>query len=259
MQHGCLEDLGLDYTYGVSCLNRVGQDYPNDRGVMMKMNQFALGANLACQEAMMSQEQREEFYQEIPIFMHNFPHIYVFQKRMMEQQQQAQQQQAAGEAQSYFKTAEGMQKMQALSARIQVAKGEAEGSVTGWDAEKRLEYFRSFQDHPALSQMKNSSGDVREKISAFMDLSDSDLTDMMKMQLVLAEDMKSGGSIVKEMQAGGVSKSMMGHMQSMRMMMGSGGTSSGANTHVHGPNCQHHSAGPVAPDVSTGKGDSMER
>lgn len=261
MQHGALEDLGLNYKYGVSCLNRVGQDYPSDRGVMMKMNQFALAASLACQEAMMTPQQRDEFYKNIPVFMHNFPHLYVFQQKMMEQQQMAQQQATAGEAQSYFSTSEGMQKMQQLSARIQVAKGQAEEAVSGWDAEKRLEYFRSFQEHPALSQLKSQGNDVREKMTAFMNLSDTDLTDMMKMQLVLAEDMKAGGTIVQEMQAAGVSKSMMGHMQSMRMMMGSGGASnSGQGHHIHGPNCQHHhNAGPIAPDVSTGKGDSMER
>lgn len=262
MQHGALEDLGLDHKYGVSCLNRVAQDYPNDRGVMMKMNQFALAANLACKEAMFTPQERDEFYADIPVFMHNFPHIFVFQQKMMEQQQMAQQQATMGEAQSYFASAEGQQKMQELSARIQSAKSQAEESVTGWDADRRLEFFRSFQNHPVLSQLKWQQGDMRTKMATFARMSDSDLSDMMKMQLVLAEDIKAGGSIVREMQSAGVGKSMMSQMQSMRMMMGAGaGAGSGGHGHhEHGPHCQHHHAsGPIAPDVTTGKGDSMER
>jgi hypothetical protein len=48
MQHGVLQILGLDHTYGVSCLNRIPQDFPNDQEISVKMNQFALAAQLAC-------------------------------------------------------------------------------------------------------------------------------------------------------------------------------------------------------------------
>lgn len=47
-QHRVLELLGVDHTYGVSCLNRIPTDFPNDYDLAIKMSQFALCTQLAC-------------------------------------------------------------------------------------------------------------------------------------------------------------------------------------------------------------------
>lgn len=47
------------------------------------MQLFALSAELACKEAMMTSEEKEMYYSEMPVFMHYFPQTYVFQKRLV--------------------------------------------------------------------------------------------------------------------------------------------------------------------------------
>ena len=48
IQRETLEMMGVEHQYGVSCLNRISQDYPEDREIPSKMQQFMLGASLAC-------------------------------------------------------------------------------------------------------------------------------------------------------------------------------------------------------------------
>ena len=47
MQKGIIELLGLEAEYGISFLNRMGEDYPQDEDLHVKMNQFALCAQLS--------------------------------------------------------------------------------------------------------------------------------------------------------------------------------------------------------------------
>jgi hypothetical protein len=49
MQRNILKQLGYHPDFGVSCLNRIGQDFRNDREIMTKMQFFAVGAEVACQ------------------------------------------------------------------------------------------------------------------------------------------------------------------------------------------------------------------
>ena len=51
-------------------------------------------------EAMMSKEEKAEFYEDIPIFMHHSPHMFIMQQNMMIQQQQMLKQQQKLEAQT---------------------------------------------------------------------------------------------------------------------------------------------------------------
>ena len=46
----------------------------------------------------MDAKTKAEFYKEIPLFMHHFPHMFMFQQQMMMQQQQHAQMQRAGAA-----------------------------------------------------------------------------------------------------------------------------------------------------------------
>jgi hypothetical protein len=50
---------------------------------MLKMQLFALSAELACKEAMMTGEEKDKYYSEMPVFMHYFPQTYMFQKRLV--------------------------------------------------------------------------------------------------------------------------------------------------------------------------------
>ena len=49
MQRGVLKLIGFNPDFGVSCLNRINVDFPEDREIMMKMQHFALCAELSCQ------------------------------------------------------------------------------------------------------------------------------------------------------------------------------------------------------------------
>lgn len=49
MQRSLLKSLGYHPDFAVSCLNRLNVDYKDDREISMKMQFFAVGAELACQ------------------------------------------------------------------------------------------------------------------------------------------------------------------------------------------------------------------
>jgi hypothetical protein len=49
MQRETLSLLGFGPDFGVSCLNRVGSDFPADRELQTKMQYFAACAQIACQ------------------------------------------------------------------------------------------------------------------------------------------------------------------------------------------------------------------
>lgn len=48
MQRSILVLMGYDPDFGVSCLNKVGQDFPGDREIMGKMQLFAACAETSC-------------------------------------------------------------------------------------------------------------------------------------------------------------------------------------------------------------------
>ena len=79
LQRGVLNLLGMDAEYGVNRLNRLGQDYRTDQEVMMKMQHFAMAAQVACREACMTVEERSAFYSEIPPSLRHCPFAYVMQ------------------------------------------------------------------------------------------------------------------------------------------------------------------------------------
>lgn len=48
MQHSILTMLGYEPSFAVSCLNKIGQDFASDREILMKMQYFAMSAQVAC-------------------------------------------------------------------------------------------------------------------------------------------------------------------------------------------------------------------
>eukprot|EP00607_Mallomonas_marina_P004470 CAMPEP_0182438578 /NCGR_PEP_ID=MMETSP1167-20130531/85872_1 /TAXON_ID=2988 /ORGANISM="Mallomonas Sp, Strain CCMP3275" /LENGTH=361 /DNA_ID=CAMNT_0024632007 /DNA_START=628 /DNA_END=1713 /DNA_ORIENTATION=- len=95
LQREMLEILGIEKDFGVSCLNHIPKDFPDDPNIMQKMQQFAMCANVVTREACMSDEERRQFYADIPIFMQHVPHMFVIgqQQQMMRMQQMQMQQQ----------------------------------------------------------------------------------------------------------------------------------------------------------------------
>ncbi len=48
IQKGIIQLLGFEPEFGVSCLNKINEDFPGDREMMAKMQYFALSAEIAC-------------------------------------------------------------------------------------------------------------------------------------------------------------------------------------------------------------------
>ncbi len=49
LQRSVIKLIGFNPDFGVSCLNRINTDFPNDRELMMKMQHFAVCAEVSCQ------------------------------------------------------------------------------------------------------------------------------------------------------------------------------------------------------------------
>jgi hypothetical protein len=49
LQRGILVLLGHDADFGVSCLNRINEDFPGDRELVGKMQYYATCAEVSCQ------------------------------------------------------------------------------------------------------------------------------------------------------------------------------------------------------------------
>merc|ERR1711988_504825 len=107
-------------------------------------------------------------------------------------------------------------------------------------------------------------------------MDDTNLDKVMKMNSVFAKDARDhGGELMKALrEAKGDSihiTKAMGALGSMSRLFSTGaqmphpgghsGHDHGHGGHQHGPGCRHHQGPPVekAPDVVTGKADSMER
>lgn len=48
MQREIIQLLGYDPDFGVSCLNRISKDFPNDPEIAQKMQYFVMSAEMAC-------------------------------------------------------------------------------------------------------------------------------------------------------------------------------------------------------------------
>ena len=140
-------------------------------------------------------------------------------------------------------------------------------------SEERKSYFQSFADHPVIASMNEGgpSADPQQKIMNFLNLSDSDMDDLLKMQLILQLDVQAGGGLMKELATSGTGRGLMGSMHALgAMAMTGGGAASmmrnssapSSSGHQHHPGCQHYAADlnqNKPPNVVTGKGDTIER
>jgi type I site-specific restriction endonuclease len=213
--------------------------------------------------------------------------FFIGQQQRAMQLQQQQQMQRQAEVNNVFSSEESMQKVKALLTRISasVEKSSSFG-VDKWTAEERESYFERFNNHPVLETMSKAGEDANSRISKLFELSDADLDDIMRMQMVMVEDMKVQGTIAKRIREAqvamwsaaakakrdGVEVSAVLDEVSPIQRIGGLMASLGSLTnygrqmempsHGHGDDghvCSMHPGRQQAPDVSSGKADRMER
>jgi hypothetical protein len=249
---------------------------------------------------MMSDMEKKAFYADIPSFMHHFPHIWIHKQEMEKQrqmmmaqqqrgaaggggpmQQQQQQQMMQSGIIQLMGTEEGRSKVQSLSSRIMECRERSEAKISSWGTEEKKSFFDSFNDLPALKSVNiTATASPMEKIETFLNLSDSDLDSIFLMQLVLADDIRSGGTMTSSLlqnkdEPGSNQKHIFQTLGTFKQMAGLAHMATGAPPsyfshdhahaqayggpgHVHGPHCQHGGAAPKH-DVSSGKKEVMDR
>lgn len=103
---------------------------------------------------------------------------------------------------AFMMSAEGQAKMKALSQRISTCKSRAQSEVTSWSAEKRETFFDecASEESPItqiseLSSRNSGAGGPLGQIQAFMELDDSALDTLLKLQAAVEQDSKAGGTL----------------------------------------------------------------
>eukprot|EP01041_Mallomonas_annulata_P008209 gene8209-16883_t len=224
LQRSVLNLLGLEADFGIAGLNAIGVDYPDDMQLKQKMQHFVMCAQVAVKEATMTEEQRKEFYSEIPPFMHYAPHMYVLQKQAMAQNMghNHQHQHMSGPpppgppsssssspglnpAGSSSMTAEQAQsirnlmsnpesraRMQALSGRLTTAKSISQSKVTAWDDGQRSAFLEEVVDTPLIRDLNELDVDPILRLQRFMSMSDMELEQLLSLQLVMDYNLRHG-------------------------------------------------------------------
>ena len=83
LQRGVFRDLNCDVAWATGQMDQIPVRYGRDADVINKMQQFQVAAELACKEAAMTDDERKKFYEQIPSFMHHFPHMFLWQQRLV--------------------------------------------------------------------------------------------------------------------------------------------------------------------------------
>ena len=288
LQHGVLEKLGYQHEFGVKCLNNIKYDYPHDKSLPGRFQGFSLAAQLACQHATMEEDEVEEWFKQIPPFLRYTPHIYVShqqQKSMMEQQRMQQQRMQhpgngmdKAQAQDIMKllsSAEGREKLKKLKVRMNNVRVDVTTELKTWNVDKKKFFIEAFNNSSALEEMISNDG-VSNRMTAMVDMSDQDLSDIMTFEALAKEDAETNGSlglksIFKQKNSQDISS-----VFSALNMGGAGGMGHNHSHHHHGHGGYHHSHshgghghshnhGPgsgqrvAARDVSSGVATKMER
>jgi hypothetical protein len=251
----------------------------------------------------MDESELANFMSQVPPLLHHCPQVHVLQQRMMAHQQMQIQQQMAGQTPqvspeqrqqdtkalqnsgmlSYLSTPEGRQQLQEMAAKVSESRKRVEDEITTWDAEKKSDFFTSFQAHPVLAELSEPR-DPLEKMKVILSFSDADLDAAMKMIVVLTSD--EGGDMMNELRKkaaeGAASEGSsddatqrhqamhsmvaalssldnMKRMQQMRTAAPHGGAPHGQPGHQHSASCSHGAPAVGANDVSKNAGRPMER
>lgn len=167
----------------------------------------------------MAEEERSKFYLQMPRVMHNFPHMWVLQQRMMQHNQMDGR---AGMASSssggantqnriqdiealkqsgiltLLSSPEGREKLQLLAGRVQAARDRLEDDVNAWDEEKKMTYWNNFSDHPLLEVLNTAGTDPMAKIKTFIEMNDDELEQTMTLILILSGN---NGDLLQKLRA----------------------------------------------------------
>ncbi len=68
---------GVDPDFGAFELSRAPEVYGSNQSMVMKINQFHLAMQITLKESMMSEMEKKNYYDQIPVMMHHMPHMYV--------------------------------------------------------------------------------------------------------------------------------------------------------------------------------------
>jgi hypothetical protein len=297
IQHRALELVGFTKECGVENLNRISDNFKGDQTIFSKFQSFQICAETYTKAATLDEAAYAKFINDIPYNMRKVPHLYYVHKAVDHQRQQmaAMQARAQGgmsndpqlnekqrQIMSLMTSEEGRIKINSLAERMTARKGIVEAEIKDWDSAQLKQYFDEFSSSEVTTILSESGDDVLKKLDTFITMDDTNLDKVMKMNSVFAKDARDhGGELMKALrEAKGESihiTKAMGALGSMSRLFSTGaqmphpgghgghdhshGHDHGHGGHQHGPGCRHHQGPPVekAPDVVTGKADSMER
>ena len=270
--------LGYEADYGVKCLERSQSTIAEDPPRMQKQQMFLVCGDLAVKESMMSPEQRKAFYAEIPITMHNSPHIYVVHKhnsaRAAHQQHIARNpaansshapmdrgtfpaeglsKQSPEELAAALSNAEIRSKMESLQARISSLKAETAAEVADWTAAQREDFFAACDQDSKITDMSNlaasGAGGPMAQLNAFMSMSDIELRNFVKLQAVLMNDYQAGGVLGTRMAT--LQRQAQDLQSSAAMTEAHTYDSHDGHSHVHNSHCSHDEVAAQYDNIST--------
>lgn len=275
LQRDMLETMGFQSDFGVTELSRIPANFPDDHMVMGQMRQFMMCAQVACKEATMSDQERKEFYAQIPFYMHHSPYMWVIQQQQMQMRQMQMQQ--GGHSHSghshgghSYMPPQGMprdpgvqqalsqlvnnpetkSKMESLSSRLAESYSRIAKDVSTWDPARKKEFAEKFADSPLMEQFNSASEAPEVRLQKFLSMSADEIDSMVTMQAVMGADMPGGA------RAAGLFGAM-----------GFPGTAGGGpsiehsheHSHDHAGHCQIHGHGTHSADVATSRSDVMDR
>jgi hypothetical protein len=277
IQHRMLELIGVDYRYGVQCLNQVGQLHRTDAEIQMKFMSFQVCAELYCKLASFTPEKEMAFLAEVPAYMRDFPHIFFIKKQHMMNEANARGGPMAGsqrmapddpriseEQRKLFgllSSEEGAKSISDLFQRVNTSKDDVIKDIEAMDASARQAYFDGFKSQSITAELKNIKPEnATESLQKFTSMSQEDLIKVLKMNAVFNADMRSGGTLMKVMkETPDVANSMMHFSQMVRVISqsvmqqqqqqqgGQGGQGGHDHSHGHGHGHGHGGHGGQPP------------
>jgi hypothetical protein len=145
-----------------------------------------------------------------------------------------------------------------LSGRMDNSKTRVESEIVEWPASRKKEFVLSFSENSVLTEL-NGQADPVARLNRFIEMTEGELDGFMTIQAILAADIKSNGSMLRELihEGGPQAKGLIGSLQQLQGIMGAG--TGGGGGHVHGPDCNHGPTATRAPDVTTGISAKMDR
>jgi len=284
LQRNMLETLGFEADHGCACLNKAGEDYPENQGLMMKFNTFAMGAQAAIIEAKMTDAEKLELYEAMPIFMHATPHMYFMRQNHEMLMRQREQQQSVSEAEveaknqlsSILGDPEKRQKFMEYKMKMDSMRVTLVGELAEWSTQQKKEFVAEFSTSDVF---KGMDGDLQSRLTKMIGLDETQLRTVLIFQMLAAEDARNGGGFgIAKAHVQGPEADSPGMVDKLTSFLSTIGSGSGGDprghqmpqpshgrdhfhghSHSHGQSCRQSRSSRPAPDVASGHADVMER